>query len=215
MKNLMITLLVVLTINSASNSSSFAATVFDDSGVLAKFASLVIYPDFKSAHPCSLISSYQQSVENFEVYCDDEGSFCSSILVTTEEITTKSNLKCENKYIQIQTTAGDVETYTESDFLLNEKNYLLGFFEEIDLRLGYRVKVHLHQMKEAKMTIGHLSGNRRKIDVHNIHGEIEFIGINYRAEFILSASAKLPAPIQVLRFRLNDDNFLRLTDYSL
>ncbi len=211
MREIIITLIAVLQINSAC----LAAVIFDDSGVLDDFASLIEHPDFKSAHPCSLSSSYQQSVENFEVYCEDDGSFCSSILMTTEEVTNKSIFKCEKKYIQIQTSTGDVETYTESDFLMNNKSYLLQFLEEIDLRLGYRVKVFVKRMHKGKMTIGHLNGNRRKIEVQNIYGEIEFIGINYRAEFILSASPFLPAPIQIQRFRLNDDNFLRLTDYKL
>lgn len=211
MREIIITLIAVLQINSAC----LAAVVFDDSGVLGDFARLIEHPNFKSAHPCSLSSSYQQSVENFEVYCEDDGSFCSSILMTTEEVTNKSIFKCEKKYIQIQTSTGDVETYTESDFFMNDKSYLLQFLEEIDLRLGYRVKVIVSRMQKGKMTIGHLSGNRRKIEVQNIYGEIEFIGINYRAEFILSASPFVPAPIQILRFRLNDDNFLRLTDYKL
>ena len=116
--------------------------------------------------------------------------------------------------MQVLTSNGDIEFYFEEDFIDQNKNYVSRFLSQVDELLGYRVNIKLNTWKKAKMTLGHLSGNRRKVNVYNIFGTIIFQDMNLKRDFILTTSSQIPAPLQVMRFRVSGSNLLRLLDYK-
>lgn len=192
----------------------FAANINDPQQILKKFETQMQNKTFASMHPCKLTSEFHQTVENFEIACDENSHFCTSIVISSDEVTKKDVRQCGEDFMQILTTAGDLEFYTEEDFQDQNKNYITSFLQEVDELLGYRANITLSAFKKGKMTLGHLSGHKRRVDVYNIFGSINFIDMNHREEFVLSTSADIPAPLQVMRFRIGGSNFLRLLDYK-
>ncbi|MAX67763.1 MAG: hypothetical protein QF441_13105 [Bacteriovoracaceae bacterium] len=192
----------------------FAASIEDPHQILKQFESQLEDKEFKEMHPCHLSSKVHQTVENYEISCDETGHFCTDIVITSDQVTSKNVRNCSANSLQVLTSNGDIEFYFEEDFIDQNKNYVSRFLSQVDELLGYRVNIKLNTWKKAKMTLGHLSGNRRKVNVYNIFGTIIFQDMNLKRDFILTTSSQIPAPLQVMRFRVSGSNLLRLLDYK-
>ena len=195
---------------------TYASEVSDDAQFFEYFEQQLKSKTFSQLHPCEHISRYQDRLESYEVMCDGSArnQTCFSLILTSDKEFDKSVFDCNENMQQIVSTNGDVEYYSKEEFQHNKGNYVRLFFENAEELIGYRADFKILSYKKAKMTLGHLSGRSRKIDIINVFGEIIFKDFNYTEKFILSVSPNVAATMQVLRFRMGSSNITRFLDYK-
>ena len=203
--------LCVLLMISALN--SFGAQVFDQSGFFNYFEKLMHSKSYAETHPCNHESTYHDLLDSLEVHCDSNG-FCYSLIISSEKDYKKSIFECNQNEMILQSTSGDSEFYSKEDFLNLNKNYIKNYLIVADEYLGHLVNFRIHKYKKSKMTMAPNTNHSYKLDVINVFGTVEFLEVDHTEPFILTVSSEVPAPMQVLRFRVGNTNIFRYLDYK-
>jgi hypothetical protein len=193
---------------------TYSALVNDQAGFFYFFESKLKNKTFVELHPCNYSSTYQDLLESFEVHCNESGNFCSTFITSSEKDYEKTVYSCNETEQIIQSSSGDVDYYTKEEFELTNGNYVKTFLMQADEMIGHLADLTITKYKPGKMTIGHLSGNSRQIDVINVFGSINFLEVDHSEKFIISVSPDVPGNMQVLRFRVSNTNLFRYTEYK-
>lgn len=195
--------------------TTYAGTINDKANFLPTFEQKLSSKKFTDLHACNFKANYNEGVEEYGVQCQDDGMgmSCAEWAVTNDMIYGKTIQSCTESEQIILTDKGTVETYTAAEFAENHGNYAKKFLENMDTYIGYKTTLVIDSFADAEMTIASQTPNERKIKVINVKGHLDFIDIPYSSNFIMSVSADVAGPIQVLRFRLGDTNFVRVLDF--
>ncbi len=193
--------------------NSFAAEVFDQSGFFNYFEKIMQSKSYAETHPCNHYSTYQDLLESFEVHCDNNG-FCYTLIISSEKEYKKSIFECNENEMILQSTSGDSEFYSKEEFLSLNKNYIKNYLMVADEYIGHLINFRIQKYKKAKMTMAPNTNNSYKLDVINVFGTVEFLEVDHTEPFILTVSSDVPAPMQVLRFRVGNNNIFRYLDFK-
>ncbi|MDA8793146.1 hypothetical protein N9N67_07865 [Bacteriovoracaceae bacterium] len=191
---------------------SFAYEMDDKTSFIQKFEKLVKNKNFTSYHDCQYESLLNIPVDNYELLC--ENGYCDLLIETQDKYFVEKTKSCSESLVKVISEAGSIKLYTPELFERKNKNYLSEFFAWVESEIGYDLKFIINGSKESLMTVGHLTGNTRKIRVLNVLGEAKFTNYDHFEPFVLTVSSKLSAQLQVLRFRLSDTNIFRVEDFK-
>ena len=196
--------------------SVFADVKIDDqANFMTHFEEKLSTKTFKDLHACDLNVTYSEPVEEYEVQCFDDGMgmscFSGSINNGTES--TKTIQSCNETEQIVFSDKGTIEVFTAEDFKAKKGNYVKGFLNTLDTFIGYKIKLTLLSYAPAEMTIGVGTANERKIKVINVKATADFLDLPYSEDIILSVSPDVQGTIQILRFRMGAENWVRVLDF--
>ena len=199
--------------------SAFADVKIDDkANFMAHFEEKLSTKTFKDLHACDLNVTYSEPVEGYEIQCFDDGLgwSCFSGTINNGSESTKTIQSCNDKEQIVFSDKGTLETFTVEDFKAKKGNYVKGFLTKLDSYIGYKIKLTLLSYAPAEMTIGTGTANERKIKVINVKAKADFLEKPYDVyseDIILSVSPDVQGTIQILRFRMGAENWVRVLNF--